>query len=77
VNKFSLNNLGNLELELERILLEKSDVQEILIKMEAMCSNYEQDKQRLQEELKKVGVKMSLLSAINLYLILSTIFVVR
>jgi len=41
-------------LELERILLEKSDVQEILIKMEAMCSNHEQDKQRLQEELKKV-----------------------
>lgn len=41
-------------MELERILLEKSDVQEILMKMEARCSNYEQDKQRLQEELKKV-----------------------
>lgn len=41
-------------MELERILLEKSDVQEILIKIEAMCSNHEQDKQRLQEELKKV-----------------------
>lgn len=41
-------------MELERILLEKSDVQEILMKVEAMCSNYEQDKQRLQEDLKKV-----------------------
>lgn len=49
-----MNNLGDLELELERILLEKSDVQEILMKVEAMCSNYEQDKQRLQEDLKKV-----------------------
>lgn len=51
---FYVNNLGDLELELERILLEKSDIQEILMKMEAMCSNHEQDKQRLQEELKKV-----------------------
>lgn len=49
-----MNNSGDLELELERILLEKSDVQEILIKLEAMCSNHEQDKQKLQEELKKV-----------------------
>lgn len=49
-----MKNLGDLELELERILLEKSDVQEILMKVEAMCSNYEQDKQRLQEDLKKV-----------------------
>lgn len=49
-----MNNLGDLELELERILLEKSDVQEILMKVEAMCSNYEQDKQRLQDDLKKV-----------------------
>jgi len=46
-------------LELERILLEKSDVQEILIKMEAMCSNHEQDKHRLQEELKKVMPKIT------------------
>lgn len=52
--RYYVNKLGDLELELERILLEKSDVQEILIKMETMCSNYEQDKQRLQEELKKV-----------------------
>jgi len=51
-------------LELERILLEKSDVQEILIKMEAMCSNHEQDKQRLQEELKKV---MSNITSIYIY----------
>lgn len=49
-----MNNLGDLELELERILLEKSDIQEILIKLEAICSNHEQDKQKLQEELKKV-----------------------
>lgn len=41
-------------MELERILLEKSDVQEVLMKMEAMCSNHEQDKQRLQEEVKRV-----------------------
>lgn len=41
-------------MELERVFLEKSDVQEILMKLEAMCSNHEQDKQRLQEELKKV-----------------------
>lgn len=41
-------------MELERILLEKSDVQEILIKLETMCSNHEQDKHRLQDELKKV-----------------------
>lgn len=46
--------LGDLELELERVLLEKSDVQDMLMKMEAICSNHEQDKQRLQEELKKV-----------------------
>lgn len=41
-------------MELERTLLEKSDVQEVLMKMEAMCSNHEQDKQRLQEEVKRV-----------------------
>lgn len=64
-----VNNLGDLELELERILLEKSDVQEILMKMEAMCSNHEQDKQRLQEELKKV---MSNIITSNIYLILTT-----
>ena len=64
----NVNNLGDLELELERILLEKSDVQEILIKMEGMCSNHEQDKQRLQEELKKVTSNI----VNNLYLILIT-----
>lgn len=41
-------------MELERILLEKSDVQEILMRTEAMSSNHEQDKQSLQEELRKV-----------------------
>lgn len=50
-----MNDSGDLELELERILLEKSDVQEILIKLEAMCSNHEHDKHKLQEELKRVS----------------------
>jgi hypothetical protein len=46
--------IGDLELELERILLEKSDVQETLAKLEAVCSSLEQDKKRLQDEVKKV-----------------------
>lgn len=43
-----------MELELERVLLEKSDLQEVLMKLETVCSNHEQEKQQLQEELKKV-----------------------
>lgn len=43
-----------MELELERVLLEKSDLQEVLMKLETVCSNNEQEKQQLQEELKKV-----------------------
>lgn len=46
--------LGDVELELEHVLLEKSDIKEVLLKLESVCSNHEQDKQRLQEELKKV-----------------------
>lgn len=46
-------NKGDLELELERILLEKSDVQEDIMKMEAICNNHEKDIQRLQDELKR------------------------
>jgi septation ring formation regulator EzrA len=45
---------GDLELELERILLEKSDVQEALSKLETVCSSVDQDKRRLQDEIKKV-----------------------
>lgn len=41
-------------MELERILLEKTEMQEIVLNMERICSNYEQDKERLQEELKRV-----------------------
>lgn len=52
-------------MEFERILLEKSDVQEILLKMEAMCSNHEQDKQRLQEELRKVTSNIITLSPVT------------
>lgn len=29
-------------------------MQEVLMKLETVCSNHEQEKQRLQEELKKV-----------------------
>lgn len=47
---------GDLELELERVLLEKSDMQEVLMKLETVCSNHEQEKQRLEEELKKVTI---------------------
>ena len=43
-----------MELELEQILLEKSDVQEMLAKMESVCINHEEDKARLQDEIKKV-----------------------
>lgn len=39
---------------MERVLLEKSDVQEVLMKLETVCSNHEHEKHRLQEELKKV-----------------------
>lgn len=39
---------------MERVLLEKSDLQEVLMKLETVCSNHEQEKQQLQEELKKV-----------------------
>jgi len=46
--------LGELELELERILLEKSDVQETLVKLETVCSSLEHDKKRLKDEIKKV-----------------------
>lgn len=47
-------SIDDLELELKRILLEKSDMQDILMKIEAACFSHEQDKQKLQEELKKV-----------------------
>lgn len=46
--------IGELELELERILLEKSDVQETLVKLETVCSSLEHDKKRLKDEIKKV-----------------------
>lgn len=44
----------DIELELERVLLEKADVQDDLMKMDAICINHEKDKARLQEDLKKV-----------------------
>jgi hypothetical protein len=50
---------GDVELELERILLEKSDVQETLTKLETVCSRLEQDKKRLQDEVKKVKTSLS------------------
>jgi hypothetical protein len=52
---------GDLELDLERILLEKSDVQETLSKLEMVCSGLDQDKKRLQDEVKKV--KLAYLSS--------------
>jgi predicted nuclease with TOPRIM domain len=45
---------GELELELERVLLEKSDVQETLAKLETVGSSLEHDKKRLKDEIKKV-----------------------
>lgn len=62
---------GDLELELERVLLEKSDVQEVLMKLETVCSNHEQEKQRLQEELKKVKFNKILL---KFYVLLRTFY---
>jgi len=50
--------IGDLELELERILLEKSDVQETLAKLETVCSSLEQDKKKLQDEVKKVSFSL-------------------
>lgn len=41
-------------MELERVLLEKSDVQETLVKLETVCSSLEHDKKRLKDEIKKV-----------------------
>jgi len=46
--------IGELELELERVLLEKSDMQEALVKLETVCSSLEHDKKRLKDEIKKV-----------------------
>ncbi|XP_043473527.1 rootletin isoform X3 [Leptopilina heterotoma] len=46
---------GDVELELEQILLEKSDIQEMLSKMESICVNHEEDKARLQDEIKKLN----------------------
>ena len=46
--------LGELELELECILLEKADGQETLVKLEMLCSSLEHDKKRLKDEIKKV-----------------------
>jgi rootletin len=54
---------GDLELDLERVLLEKSDVQETLSKLETVCSSLDQDKRRLQDEVKKVKVKLTHLSS--------------
>lgn len=47
--------IGDVELELEQILLEKSDIQEMLSKMESICINHEEDKARLHDEIKKVS----------------------
>lgn len=58
--------IGDLELELERILLEKSDVQETLVKLETVCSSLEQDKKRLQDEVKKVRLFFSYSSSLPL-----------
>lgn len=44
----------DIELELERVLLEKADVQDDLMKLESICANHESDKARLHDEVKKV-----------------------
>ena len=41
-------------MELEQCLLDKSDVQQSLVKLESVCNSLDQDKRRLQEELRKV-----------------------
>jgi rootletin len=46
---------GDLEMELERMLLDKSDLQELLSKVQAVGLGHEQDITRLQEEMKKLN----------------------
>lgn len=53
VNK--IVDVGEVELELERVLLERSDVHESLAKAESLAASFEQDKRKLMEDLKKVN----------------------
>ena len=68
--------IGELELELERILLEKSDVQETLVKLETVCSSLEHDKKRLKDEIKKVRpyVCHHLILLFNFFFLLLPVF---
>lgn len=49
---------GSLELDFERVILEKSDLQEILAKVETVCLTHEKDKDKLIEDLKKVSLNL-------------------
>ena len=54
---------GDLELDLERVLLEKSDLEELLSKIQTVCLNHEQDLARFQDELKKVNEEKNQLAS--------------
>ncbi|KAF6213862.1 hypothetical protein GE061_011587 [Apolygus lucorum] len=48
-------NRGDIELELEQVLLEKSDMHEALAKAESMGSSLEGEKKKLQDEIKRLA----------------------
>ena len=53
VHKLFLSS-GELEIELEKVLMERSDFQETLLKTENLALSLEADKRHLQDDLKKV-----------------------
>ena len=48
-------DLGDLEIELERTLMERSDLQDLVEKLEAAVRNLESDKKKLHEDVKYVS----------------------
>lgn len=52
--------IGDVKLELERTLSDQMNAQDSLVKLETIIANLEQDKKKLQADLKKVHIKLLL-----------------
>lgn len=59
--------LGDLETELQRVLMERSEVHDMLAKMETQIANLEEEKKKLFEEFKIVNAVYSLVLPIYVF----------
>lgn len=58
--------IGDVKLELERTLSDQMNAQDSLVKLETIIANLEQDKKKLQADLKKVHIKLLLVVGVFL-----------